>query len=111
MNSPNKNFKITKKHTETNKTVAILMSVRDEESYIDLNISYHLDLGFDYIFIANHCSTDNTNRILDSYKDDSRVVVIEEKDPIFNHAKIANRLLKYANNNYKIDWFLFHDDR
>src|SRR3989338_4281888 len=57
---------------KTNSVVAILMSVRDEESYIDLNISYHLDLGFD-------------------------------------HAKIANKLLGYANANYKIDWFTFLD--
>ncbi|MBU2037085.1 glycosyltransferase family 2 protein [Patescibacteria group bacterium] len=92
-----------------NNTVAILMSVRDEESYIDFNISYHLDLGFDYIFIANHCSIDNTNKILDSYKDDLRVVVIEEKDPVFDHAKIANKLLNYANVSYKIDWFIFLD--
>ena len=96
-------------HMKINNVVAILMSVRDEESYIDLNISYHLDLGFDYIFIANHCSTDKTNEIMDSYKDDSRVIVIEEKDPIFNHAKIANKLLNYANINYKIDWFIFLD--
>ena len=96
-------------HMKINNVVAILMSVRDEESYIDLNISYHLDLGFDYIFIANHYSTDKTNEIMDSYKDDSRVIVIEEKDPIFNHAKIANKLLNYANINYKIDWFIFLD--
>ena len=89
--------------------VAIIMSVKDEESYIDFNISYHLDLGFDYIFVANHCSTDNTNKILDSYKDDPRVVVIEEKDPVFDHAKIANKLLGYANASYKIDWFIFLD--
>lgn len=94
---------------KTNNTVAIIMSVRDEESYIDLNISCHLDLGFDYIFIANHCSTDNTNKILNSYKDDPRVVVIEEKDPVFDHAKITNKLLDYANANYKIDWFIFLD--
>ena len=94
---------------ETNNVVAILMSVRDEESYIDLNISYHLDLGFDYIFIANHCSTDNTNKILDVYKDDKRVVVVEEKDPVFDHAKIVNKLLIYANAHYKIDWFIFLD--
>ena len=94
---------------ETNNIIAILMSVRDEESYIDFNISYHLDLGFDYIFIANHCSTDGTNKILDSYKDDPRVVVIEEKDPVFDHVKIANKLLGYANANYKIDWFIFLD--
>ena len=97
------------KHKKTNNITAILMSVRDEESYIDLNISYHLDLGFDYIFIANHCSTDSTNKILDSYKDDPRVVVIEEKDSAFDHAKIANKLLRHANTNYKIDWFIFLD--
>lgn len=94
---------------KTNNTVAILMSVKDEETYIDLNISYHLDLGFDYIFIANHCSTDNTNKILDSYKDDPRVIVVKEKDPVFDHAKILNRLLNYANANYEIDWFIFLD--
>ena len=94
---------------ETSNNVAILMCVRDEGPYIDLNISYHLDLGFDYIFIANHRSTDNTDRILDSYKDNPRVVVIEEKDLVFDHAKIANKLLSYANTNYKIDWYIFLD--
>ncbi|MCX6717189.1 MAG: glycosyltransferase family 2 protein [Candidatus Taylorbacteria bacterium] len=93
----------------TKNVIAILMSVKDEESYIDFNISYHLDLGFDYIFIANHCSTDNTNKILDSYKNDPRIVVINEKDPVFDHAKIANKLLNFANANYKIDWFIFLD--
>lgn len=89
--------------------VAILMAVRNEEAYIDLNISYHLDLGFDYLFITNHCSTDGTNKILESYKNDPRVIVIDEKDPVFDHAKIANNLLNYAKDNYKIDWFIFLD--
>jgi len=91
------------------KTVAILLSVRDEETYIDLNISYHLDLGIDYIFIANHCSTDNTNKILNSYRNDPRVIVMQENDPIFDHAKITNKLLKLANSKHKIDWFIFLD--
>ncbi len=90
-------------------TTAILMSVRNEESYIDLNISYHLDLGFDYIFIADHCSTDGTKKILGSYCKDPRVIVIEEKDPVFDHARIINRLLKYAKESYQIDWFIFLD--
>lgn len=90
-------------------TIAILMSVRNEESYIDLNIEYHLDLGFDYIFIADHCSEDGTSEKLLKYKDDFRVIVIKEDDPIFDHAKITNKLLKYAKDNYKIDWFTFLD--
>ncbi|MCL4280424.1 MAG: glycosyltransferase family 2 protein, partial [Ignavibacteriaceae bacterium] len=81
---------------------AILMSVRNEEAYIDLNISYHLDLGFDYIFIADHCSTDGTKDILDSYKDDPKVIVIKETNPVFDHARITNSLLRYAKNNYEV---------
>ncbi len=89
--------------------VAIIMSVRNEESIIDLNISYHLDLGFDYIFIINHCSTDKTNKILKSYKNDSRVIICQENNPVFDHAKISNKLLNFANKNYKINWFVFLD--
>lgn len=89
--------------------IAILMSIRDEESIIDLNISYHLDLGVDYIFIVDHCSIDNTSKILETYKDNPRVIVVKENDPVFDHAKIVNKLLKYANDNYKIDWFIFLD--
>lgn len=91
------------------RNVAILMSVRNEEAYIDLNISYHLDLGFDYIFIADHCSTDGTKDILDSYKDDPKVIVIKETNPVFDHARITNSLLRYAKNNYEVDWFIFLD--
>lgn len=89
--------------------IAILMSVRNEESYIDLNISYHLDLGFDYIFIADHCSTDKTRELLESYRDNPKVIVIQETDPVFDHARIANNLLNHAKLNYKIDWFIFLD--
>ncbi len=97
------------KNSNQKRKVAILMSVRDEEDYIDYNISYHLDLGFDYIFITNHNSKDKTVEILESYKDDNRVVVINETNPVFDHAKIANNLLKYAKTNYNIDWFVFLD--
>jgi hypothetical protein len=89
--------------------IAVLMSVRDEKSYIDLNISFHLDLGCDYIFIANHCSIDGTKEILNSYCHDPRVVVLEESDPIFDHARIVNRLLEHVITNYKVDWFILLD--
>lgn len=91
------------------RAVAILMTIRNEELYIDLNISYHLDLGFDYIFIADHCSTDGTKDILKSYKDDPRIIIINETNPVFDHAKIVNKLLKHANETHHIDWFLFLD--
>ena len=94
---------------KTKNTTAILMTVRDEEEYIDYNISYHLDLGFDYIFIVNHNSVDKTNEILKSYEDNAKVIVLKEENPVFDHAKIANKLLRYVNNNYEVDWFIFLD--
>ncbi len=109
MNNSNQDSKISNKDMETTSAVAVLMSVRNEEAYIDFNIRYHLDLGLDYIFISNHCSTDDTNKILGSYKNNPKVIVIEEKDPVFDHAKIINKLLDHANKNYKIDWFIFLD--
>ncbi len=104
-----KDYLAKKIYSQSKNIIAILMSVRDEEAYIDLNISYHLDIGFDYIFIANHCSKDRTEAILDFYRNDPRVVFIRENDPTFDHAKISNKLLDYVNRNYKIDWFLFLD--
>jgi len=94
---------------KTKRSIAILMSVRDEEAYIDFNIQYHLDLGFDYIFIANHSSVDGTSEIIASYKNDPRVVVTKETDPVFDHARIANRLLCLAKAKYNVDWFIFLD--
>ena len=95
--------------TPSKTKIAILMSVRDEDVYIDLNIAYHLSLGIDYIFICNHCSIDNSRTILSNYAADHRVVVVEENDPTFDHAKIINKLISYANTNYAVDWFLFLD--
>ena len=89
--------------------VAILMSIRNEENFIDFNIAYHLDLNFDYIFIANHCSTDRTELILKKYKDNPKIIVVNETDPVFDHARIINNLLKIAKENYRIDWFTFLD--
>jgi glycosyltransferase involved in cell wall biosynthesis len=89
--------------------VAILMSVRNEESFIKFNIDYHLDLGFNFIFIANHCSTDGTTKILESYKNNPRIIVRNVLDPVFDHAKIINNLLRIAKNEYEIDWFTFLD--
>lgn len=90
-------------------TIAALMIVRDEETFIEWNIRYHLQLGFDYIFITNHCSIDNTKVILKKFSDNKKVIVIEESEPSFDHGKIANKLLQFALKQYCIDWFFLID--
>lgn len=89
--------------------IAALMIVRDEETYIEWNIRYHLSLGFDYIFITNHCSTDRTKSILQKYSSNKKIVVFEESEPVFDHGRIANKLLQSVLRNYEVDWFFLID--
>ncbi len=35
------------------KKIAALLVVRNEQDYIEYNIQYHLDLGFDYVLIKS----------------------------------------------------------
>ena len=89
--------------------IAALMIVRDEEVFLEWNIRYHLDAGFDHLFIINHCSVDQTMNILRKFVTDSRVIVVEEADPTFDHGKLANNLLQLAIQHYEIDWFFLID--
>ncbi|MFW5871570.1 MAG: glycosyltransferase family 2 protein [bacterium] len=89
--------------------IAALMIIRDEETFIEWNIRYHLQLGFDYIFITNHCSIDNTKIILKKFSDYKNIIAIEESEPTFDHGKIANKLLQFAIKQYDIDWFFLID--
>lgn len=89
--------------------IAALMIIRDEETYIEWNIRYHLHLGFDYIFITNHCSTDKTKQILQKFSDHKNIIVFEELESTFDHGKIANKLLQNAISTFQIDWFFLID--
>lgn len=89
--------------------IAALMIIRDEETYIEWNLRYHLYLGFDYIFITNHCSTDKTKQILQKFSEYKNIIVFEELESTFDHGKIANKLLQAALKSYAIDWFFLID--
>lgn len=89
--------------------IAALMIIRDEETYIETNINYHLQKGFDYIFITNHCSQDKTEKILQKFQKNPKVIVVEEGETVFDHSKIANRLLQIALRSFDIDWFFLID--
>lgn len=89
--------------------IAALMVIRDEETYIEFNIKYHLELGFDFIFITNHCSEDNTKQILQRFETNPKVIVFEEIETTFDHSKIANKLLQKAISSFEIDWFFLID--
>lgn len=90
--------------------IAALLVVRNEEDYIEYNIEYHLNLGFDYLLITNHCSTDNTNKILEKYSANPKVFINNYADTVFDHGKIANQLLQLALQKFKdINWLFLLD--
>lgn len=56
--------------------VSIVAIVRDEGSYIQTWIDYHIALGIDHFIIYDNMSTDETAKILDRYINRGRVTLI-----------------------------------
>lgn len=84
--------------------VAAIMVVRDEEELIERNIRYHLDAGFDVIAVLDHCSQDGTSEILDAMKRHHNIFVLRDNDPVFDHARLSNRLLNEFLHVNQVDW-------
>ena len=91
--------------------VCAIMVVRDEATLIERNINYHLELGFDHIFILDHHSLDETYEILNRIRiaRNNRITIFREQNPIFDHEKYANQLLNHALKEINPDW-IFHLD-
>jgi len=85
------------------------MVVRDEAEILAFNLHYHLSVGFDRIFVLNHCSNDGTQAILDQFRCDDRVVCMSEANPTFDHEKLANVLLEHVVAQCAPDWIFLLD--
>jgi hypothetical protein len=80
------------------------MVVRNEEALVEYNVRYHLEAGFDIVAILEHCSTDNTPKILATLANDERVILFHSDDPIFDHGKMSNFLLRRLLLQNEVDW-------
>ncbi len=81
--------------------ISVVMPVYNEEDFLKESIESILNQTFkDFeLIIVNDCSTDNSDKIIESYFDDPRVVRInnEENIGVFNS---RNRALKFARGKY-----------
>ncbi len=85
------------------------MVVRDEAEILRENLLYHLALGFDEIYVLDHCSTDGTKDLLRDFADHPRVRIFVEQRPIFDHEGYVNFLLEHALAGVGADWIFTLD--
>lgn len=86
-----------------------LMVVRDEEAILPFNLKYHLDLGFDHIFVLDNHSVDKTAQVLDEFALSERITVIRGSVTQFDHERLANELLQIALACSAPDWIFLLD--
>jgi hypothetical protein len=84
--------------------IAAVMVVRDEEEFIEANVRYHLDSGFDVVAVMNHCSRDRTPEILERLKNDSNLIIGHSEDATFDHGHLCNQILRMLLSATKVDW-------
>jgi hypothetical protein len=85
------------------------MVVRDEEAILPFNLQYHLDYGFDHIFVLDNGSVDRTPEILQRFKETGRVTAAAGSTLRFDHERLANELLDIALRRYSPDWIFLLD--
>ena len=97
--------------TKSNKRLTIVMTllVRNEEDIIKYNIDYHLNQGIDHIIVTNNLSTDGTRDILESYKKDGVITIIDELNDDYSQSTWVTNMARMAHKKLKADWIINND--
>lgn len=78
---------------------------RDEGALLSANVAYHLSLGFSKIVIVDNCSEDPiTVNILRGFSGNPRVVLLYDKSPVCDQARLANWGLSALLEDRDIQW-------
>jgi len=83
--------------------------VKNEIDIIELAIQHQLKSGVDYIIATDNMSTDGTFEVLQEYKRQGVLHLIQEKDQDYSQAKWVNRMGKIAFDSYDAN-FIMHTD-
>lgn len=89
----------------------IIAIARLEGDYIREQVKYHLNLGFDKIFIGdnNFDEKENLDKILSDYIIMKKVEIINQKSKKYNQFTFYNEMLYNKKINEEFDWMLFID--
>ena len=76
--------------------LVMTLLVRDEEDILALNLEHHLAQGIDSFIVTDNGSRDNTQTILESYKNRGLIEVINEPAETYDQATWVTRMAERA---------------
>lgn len=89
---------------------AIVLLIKNENKYLKEWLDWHLNLGFDKVYIYDNGTTESVNDVISEYSDDiqSKIIVIDWKGTFHNVQEDAyNHFLKHYKTSVR--WGLFID--
>jgi hypothetical protein len=84
------------------------MLVRDEVDIVGAQISYHLNVGVDFVIATDHDSRDGTSDVLESYVRDGHALRIPQRGPMHESAW-RSHMARIAATEYGADWIINTD--
>jgi glycosyltransferase involved in cell wall biosynthesis len=89
--------------------LAMTLLVRDERDIVDAHLSFHLNAGVDLVIATDHCSTDGTTEILESYERDGYVHLIRRQDSRIQQSAWVTHMARQAATEHGADWVINSD--
>jgi hypothetical protein len=89
--------------------VVLTLLVRDEEDIVDMNIAYHLSQGVDFVIATDNGSQDGTQEILEHYRSQGVLHVIDEEVQDYSQWRWVTRMARLALTKYGADWVINND--
>ncbi len=83
--------------------------VRDEEEILENHLSYHFAQGVDHVVVTDNRSTDGTPDLLERFRREGRVSVIQESGDDYNQSRWVTRMARLAADELGADWVIHSD--
>jgi hypothetical protein len=89
--------------------LVMTLLVQDEEDILRDHLSFHLDRGVDFVIVTDNDSRDSTPEILEEFRREGVVRVIEEAGDDFSQSKWVTQMARMAAVEESADWVINSD--
>ncbi len=83
--------------------------VRNEEDILKENIEFHLNQGVDHIIATNNLSTDGTTQILEDFKKEGYLTLINEQSDVYAQSIWVTKMARMAYKEFNSKWVINND--
>ena len=84
--------------------VVLTLLVRDEADIVDACLRHHVALGIDHVIATDHRSEDGTRDILERYRDDGALTLLDERGETLEQAAWVTRMARLAATEHGAGW-------